>query len=175
MEIVIVKQTDARLSEKDAETVRKFLFQSIDGCNDKDRKAWRSFWRAIGTAGSGEFFTISLKRQRSGPFHRLVMLVLQTIHKSQERFEEFKIFRAWAKMGAGFVEYIPDLNGKLNAHPKSQSFDDCSEEECRQFFDDMIAFMRTGTAHRTLWPHLSPQVAEQGMESILQRFERPHT
>lgn len=173
MEIVLIKQTDARLAPQDAEAVRRFLFEYLDGCNERDKKAWRSFWRALADAGSGEYFTVSLKRRRSGPFHRLTMAVMQAVHKGQERFEDFRVFRAWVKLGAGFVEYLPDLTGALQAHPKSQNFDDCSEEEVRQFFDDALAFLRTGVAHRTLWPHLSPEVAEQGMESILSQFERP--
>ncbi len=172
MEIAIVKQTDARLPEHDAAVVRRFLFEYLDGYIDKDRKAWRSWWRAVADAVEGEYFTISIKRQRSGPFHRLVMVVLSTVFKGQERFEDFRIFRAWCKIGAGFVEYMPDLTGAMVAHPKSQSFDDCSEEEVRQFFDDVMAFLRSGVCHRTLWPHLSPEGAEQGMEAILIQFDR---
>lgn len=172
MEVIIVKQTDAKLSDQDSAAVKRYLFEAIDGCNDKDKKAWRGWWKAVAKAGSGEYFIVTLKRTRSGPFHRLTMAVMQAVYKQQERFDDFRVFRAWLKIGAGFVEYIPDLNGALQAHPKSQSFDDCSEEDVRQFFDDMQAFIRTGVAHRTLWPHLSPEVAEQSMEEILSQFER---
>ena len=176
MEIIVVKQTDELLSKQDSDGVRRFLFQSIDGCNDQDKKAWRSFWRAIGKAGAGEFFIFSIKRQRSGKFHRLTMAVMQAVFKAQERFDNFSIFRSFLKLGAGFVDYIPDAEtGELRAIPKSQSFADCSEEEVRQFFDDVLKFVRTQSAQSILWPHLYPQVAEQGIESILAQFESPIT
>lgn len=172
MEIIIVKQTDAKLTEQDSAAVKRYLFDFIDGCNDKDKKAWRSWWKAVAESGSGEYFVISIGRKRHGSFHRLVFAVMQAVYKQQERFEDFKIFRAWVKIGSAFVEYLPDLTGALQAHPKSQSFDDCSEEEIRAFFDDMQAFFRTAVCHRTLWPHLSPEVAEQSMEAILSQFDR---
>lgn len=175
MEIVIVKQTDARLPEQDAAVVRRFLFEYLAGCNDKDKKAWWSFWRAIGTAGSGEFFSVVVRRQRSGPFHRLTFALLQAVYKGQERFEDFRVFRQFAKLGAGFVDYLPNADGELRAVPKSQSFDECSEEECHQFFSDVIEFFRTTRAQKILWPNALPSAAESGMESILQSFERPQT
>jgi hypothetical protein len=172
MEICLIKQTDARMEEADATTVRRFLFQAIDGCNDKDKKAWRSFWRAVGNAGSGEYFTITIKRQRSGPFHRLTFALLQAVFKGQERFDDFRIFRQFIKLGSGFVDFLPNADGELRAVPKSQSFDDCSEEEVRQFFDDAKTFLRTARAQRTLWPDATPRAAEHGIEAILNEFER---
>lgn len=173
MEIILVKQTDDRLSDQDAAAVRRFLFQYIDGCNDKDKKAWRGWWRALTKAGSGEYFSLSIKRQRHGPFHRLVMMVLSTVYKSQERFDDFNIFRSFVKLGAGFVDYVPDTkSGGVRAVPKSQSFDDCSEEEVRMFFHEAQIFMRSMACYGVLWPHLSPEVAEQSMAALLDQFER---
>lgn len=172
MEIVLVKQTDERLPDAEAAIVRGFLFKSIDGCSDSDKKAWRGFWRAVGAAGSGEYFTITIKRKRSGPFHRLVFALLQDVFRGQERFADFRIFRQFAKLGSGFVDYLPNADGELRAVPKSQSFDDCSEEEIRQFHMDVLEFFRTQRCQKTLWPDLSPQIAEMGMESILSKFER---
>lgn len=173
MEIILIKQTDARLTEQDAAAVRRFLFEHIDGCNDVDKKSWRSWWRALVNAGSGEYFSISIKRQRHGPFHRLVMLVLSTVYKAQERFDDFRIFRSFVKLGAGFVDYVPDMkNGGMMAVPKSQSFDECSEEEVRMFFHEAQIFMRSEACYSVLWPALSPDLADKAMNEILQRFER---
>lgn len=113
MEIVLLKQTDQHLPEAEAAIVRRYLLQAVDGCNDKDKKAWRSFWRAVGKAGSGEYFVITIKRQRSGPFHRLTFALLQAVFKGQERFDDFRIFRQFTKLGAGFVDYLPNADGEL--------------------------------------------------------------
>ena len=173
MEIVLVKQTDARMSEQDAAAVRRFLFEYIDGCNDTDKKAWRGWWRALTSAGSGEYFSLSIKRQRHGPFHRLVMKVLSTVYKAQEVFEDFRVFRSFIKLGAGFVDFVPDLkHGGMLAVPKSQSFDECSEEEVRMFFHEAHIFMRSAACYGVLWPHLSPAAAEQAIINILDQFER---
>lgn len=169
---MLIKQTDERLPEAQGEAVRRFLFHVIDGCTDKDKKAWRGFWKGVATAGSGEYFSITIKRQRSGPFHRLTFAMLQAVFKAQERFDDMRIFRQFVKLGAGFVDYLPNADGELRAVPKSQSFDDCSEEDVRQFFDDAKAFLRTTRAQKTLWPDSAPKAAEQGMETILEQFER---
>lgn len=170
VKIVLVKQTDARLEGSDADAVRRFLFEYLKGCNDKDESAWRRFVRALHEAGSGEFFEIIIQRKRSGKFHRLVFVVLQAVFKAQERFEDFRIFRQFCKLGAAFVDYVPQSNGELRAVPKSQSFDECSEEEIRQFLLDVMAFFRSEECLKTLWPQLSIQIAEQGIERILNEF-----
>lgn len=172
MEIVFIKQTDAPLSDADRAAVLRFLFQYLDGCNDRDRKAWRTWWRSVADAPRGQYFTVSIKRQRHGAFHRLVFALMQAVAKSQDKFNDFRIFRQFVRLGAGFVDYVPNADGELIAIPKSQSFDDCSEEECRQFFDDMVAFFRTEQCHKVLWPHLSEKVAADGMENILEGFQK---
>lgn len=173
MEIVVLKQTDARLTDTDAAAVRRFLFHSVDGYNAKDKKAWRSFWYAIADAAAGEYFTFTVKRQRHGPFHRLSMAIMQAVFKSQERFDDFRIFRQFVKLGAGFVDYIPNADGELRAVPKSVSFDECSEEEMRQFHADALTFLRTTRAQQAIWPGVAPRTAADGMDKILERFERP--
>lgn len=172
MEIILIKQTDERLSDDDAAAVRRFLFEHLSGATPKDTAAWNRYVRAMNEAGSGEYFSIKIQRVRSGPFHRLCMSIMTAVFKAQERFEDFRIFRQFVKIGAGFVDYIPDVDGSLKAVPKSVSFDDCTEEEIRQFLPDAIAFFRTHGAQNTLWPNTSPQLAEIGMESILNRYER---
>lgn len=172
MDIVLCKRTDARLSDEDARTVRRFLFQSVDGVTDRDKKAWRSFWRAVADAGSGEYFTVTIKRRRNSRFHRLTMKVLTEVFKAQETFSDFRIFRAFIKLGAGFVDFVPNADGELKAIPKSASFDESSEEEVREFFQNACVFLRSGRAQKTLWPQLSVQVAEQGMERLLRQFDK---
>lgn len=172
MEIVICKQTDARQTDADAEVVRRYLFQAMDGATDRDKKAWRDWWRAVAQAGSGEFFSITIKRRRNGKFHRLSFVLLQAVFKAQERFDDFRIFRAFVKLGANYCDFIPTPDGEIRAVPKSTSFSDCSEEEMREFHTNAIAFLRTGRAQSMLWPHMPPALAEQGMEKILSSFDR---
>jgi hypothetical protein len=172
MEIVLFKRTDARLPDDEARIVRKFLFQSVDGATERDKKAWRDWWRAVGTAPAGEYFTVTIKRRRNSKFHRLIMKVLTTVFEAQEQFTDLKIFRAFISMGAGHVDYVPNADGELCAIPKSLSFEDCSEDEARIYFENACIFLRTGRAQQTLWPALSAQVADKSMMELLRKFDR---
>lgn len=171
MHIVLIKQTDQHLEGPQADAVRSFLFDWFKGSTDADERGWRRFIRAMNEGAAGEYFQITVERQRSGPFHRLSMAVLSAVFKGQERFEDFDLFRSFVKLGAGFVDYVPNADGELRAIPKSVSFSSCSEEEVREFHQNAVAFLRTTRAQKTLWPEASPVAAERGMESILGRFD----
>lgn len=174
MLIVLVKQTDASIQPDtpDALAMRRFLFESIDGSTDKDKKAWRRFISAMNKAQRGEYFKIKIERTRSSPFHKLVMAVLLAVFKAQETFSDFDLLRAYIKVGAGFVSYIPDqITGELRAIPRSQSFDDCSEDDARQFFDDMCAFLRSENCCKALWPQTPTAQSMNGMIRILEQFD----
>lgn len=175
MEIILFKGTDARISEDDSGPMRRFLFEMVDGATDKDKKAWRRFVRSLNESPAGSYFTIVIKRQRNSQFHRLCMAVVLAVFKSQETFEDFSLFRQFLKVGAGFVDYIPDAEtGELRAIPKSQSYEDSSEEDVRQFFEDMCTFMRSPNCCATLWPKAPIEQSMAGMTSILQQFDQPH-
>jgi hypothetical protein len=174
VKLVLVKQTDAQIEPgtPDADALRRFLFENIDGATDKDKSAWRRFVKAMNTAQAGDYFTIDLKRQRNEKFHKLVFAVILAGFRAQEHFMDIEVYRQWIKLGAGFAVFIPDeKTGELKAIPKSQSFDESSEEEVRQFFDDMCAFMRSATYSATLWPHAPIEGSMLAMENLLRRFD----
>lgn len=174
MKLVLIKQTDERLQPgtPDANSMKKFLFEMIKGATDKDQRAWQRFIRAINEASRGEYFAIDLKRTRNSRFHKLVMAVVTAGFKAQEHFDDVEVYREWLKLGAGFAVFVPDeKTGELKAIPKSQSFDECSEEEVREFFMNMCAFMRSATYSATLWPHAPVETSMLGMENLLRRFD----
>lgn len=172
MEIVIIKQTDERLSDGDAVAVRRFLFEYFRGVTEKDNRAWYRFCRALNEAVLGEYFSFKIQRQREGWFHRKHMGMISKVFKAQERVTDFEQFRLWLKVGSGYVTWMTGPKGGVFPVPKSISFEKCSEEEMREFHDGVVAFLRTEHAHKYLWPALTEQVADQGMEAILQQYER---
>ncbi len=172
MHIVLVKQTDERLTEADAAIVRKFLFGHLAGATEKDTKAWYRFCRALNESGSGEYFSVKLERQRSGPNHRKHMGMISAVFKAQERVTDFKQFRMWLAVGAGFCDWMAGPSGGVFPVPKSISFDECSEEEALEFHDNAKAFLRTEHAAKYLFPHSPIFLAEKGIEDILSRYER---
>lgn len=172
MDIVLVKQTDARLSDEDQAVVRRFLFEHLSGATDKDVRGWNRFVRALNESGSGEFFSIKIQRQRDGAFHRKHMGLISKIFKAQERLDDFEAFRLWLKVGSGFVTWMPGPKGGVFPVPRSINFNTCSEDDMREFHDGVVAFLRKPHAQKYLFPHVEPQLAEQGIESILQQYER---
>lgn len=172
MKIVLIKQTDARLPDLDAAAVRRFLFEHLSGATEKDTRAWYRFCRALNESGSGEYFAITIERQRQGWFHRKHMGLISTVFKSQERIEDFEEFRLWLKVGSGFVTWRAGPKGGVYPVPKSISFSTCSEEEMRDFHEGCVAFLRTEHAQKYLFPGVAPDLAANGMESILEKYER---
>lgn len=172
MEIVLVKQTDARLSDEDRSVVRRFLFDHLSGATDKDTRGWNRFVRAMDEAGSGEFFSIKIQRQRDGVFHRKHMGLISKVFKAQERIEDFDQFRLWLKVGSKFVTWMTGPTGGVFPIPKSINFNTCSEDEMREFHDGVVQFLRQTHAQKYLWPNADPAAAEQGIEAILRKYER---
>lgn len=172
MEIVLVKQTDEHLSEDDKAVVRRFLFEHLSGATEKDTRSWTRFVRALDQAGSGEFFTITVKRQRNGRFHCMHMALISKVFKAQERLDDFEQFRLYLKVGSGFVTWMAGPKGGVFPVPRSINFNTCSEEDMREFHYGVIAFLRTAHAQRYIWPNVAPSLAAEGVETILNSFER---
>lgn len=172
MDIALVKQTDAQLSEADKVVLRRFFFEHLSGATDKDTRAWTRFVRALDVAAQGEFFQLKIQRQRDGVFHRKHMGLISKIFKAQERVEDFEAFRLWLKVGSGFVDWMPGPKGGVFPVPKSINFNTCSEDDMREFHERVVEFLRKPHAQHYLFPHASPQAAEEGIEAILQQYER---
>src|SRR6478736_5438157 len=85
------------------DAVRSFLFGVVDGGNSDDKKTWRRLWNRIIKMEPGEMALIESKCQRSGPFHRRHMKIENELFDSQDRFDNFKMFRDWLKIGAAWV------------------------------------------------------------------------
>jgi hypothetical protein len=169
-EIVLAKLSDADLTEQQTSVLRTFLFDHIDGLSDADKKSWRRFWNWIMKSGSGEIFSIETWTPRVGVFHRRHMMIETTVFKAQERISNFEQFRSWLKIGSGFVDWMAGPRGGVVPVPRSISYKKCDEETMRRFHDDAMAFLRTSHAQKYLWPHLTPQQAEEMIETTLARF-----
>lgn len=175
MHIVVIKQTDATLSEADAVVVRRFLFEFFAGATDKDTRAWYRFWRAMNESGSGEYFSFKLERQRQNWRHKKHMGMISKVFDAQERFTDFEQYRLWLKVGSGFVDWCGGPKGGVFPVPKSISFDKCSEDEFIEFHDNVCTFLRTEHAAKYLFPNSPIFLAEAGIEEILSKYERQDT
>lgn len=172
MKIVLIKQTDDQLQGPQADAVRGWLFQFFKGATVADEKGWRRFMRAMNEGSAGEYFQITVERQRVGRNHRKQMALEGKVFDSQERLTDKEQFRLWIKLGAGFVDWMAGPKGGVVPVPRSINFNQCSEEEFAEYRDSVKAFLRTQHAQKYLYPALIPQMAELCMESILEPFER---
>jgi hypothetical protein len=171
-EITLAKQSDLDLTEEQRAVLRDCLFGMVDGQAEEDKKAWRRFWNGVWKMGSGEFFSIVTLIPRYSPAHRKQMKLEGEVFKAQDRIKDREAFRLWAKVGSGFVTWAQGPRGGVFPVPKSISFAKCDDVEFQEYKDGVIAFFRTAHAQKYLWPHLTPFMAEQCMESILAQFER---
>lgn len=168
--ITLVKQQPGVISEADKDAARRVLFGIVDGLGETGKKQWRRFFNSLVRLEPGEMVEIKTHKDRSGPFHRRHMKLETTIFQAQEKFEHFKQFRNWLKVGSGFCDWLPGPKGGVIPVPKSIAFDELEDFEMRQVHDDMVAFMRSEHAGRALWKHLTPAQRMEMVEGILGGF-----
>lgn len=169
-DITLVKQMPVEIPETDKDAARRVLFGIVDGLGDRGRKQWRRFINGLLRMEPGEMVEIKTHKARSGPFHRRHMVIETAVFQAQERFEHFEQFRNWLKVGAGFCDWIPGPRGAVIPVPRSIAFDKLEDDEMRQVHDDMVAFLRSEHAGKTLWRHLAPPARIEMVESVLRDF-----
>jgi len=170
-EIVLTKRNEFSLSDAQSVLLRETLFGMIDGLSDADQKSWRRFWNWIVKARCGEIFSIETWAPRHAAFHKRHMVLETYVFRSQERIKSFEQFRTWLKVGSGFVDWMAGPKGGVVPIPRSISYKKCDEDLMRQFHVDAIAFLREPHAQKYLWPHLTPQMAEAMLESVMEEFD----
>jgi len=173
-EITLVKQHATEIPEADRLAARRVLFGLVDGLGEGNRKAWRRFVNGLMRLEPGEMVEIKTHKERVGWFHRKHMAMEQRIFESQERFDTFNAFRVWLKVGGGFVDWFPGPKGGVIPVPKSISYAKLEQGEMEQVHDDMVAFLRTAHAAKTLWKHLPPPARTDMVETLLGSFEWQH-
>jgi hypothetical protein len=169
-DITLVRCHDIEVTEAEKAAARKVLFGHIDGLGDRGRKQWRRLLNSLFHMEPGEMVEIRTHKERSGPFHRRHMALEQRVFEAQEKFDQFEAFRTWLKVGSGFVDWHPGPKGGVIPVPRSISYARLEDDEMRQVHDDMVAFLRTEHAGRTLWRHLETAQRTDMIEAILGEF-----
>ena len=171
-EIVLVRTDKAPVSKEDAEVARRVLFGQIDGLSDAHKKSWRRLWNwFLKTAEPGEMVELKTHRERLGWFHRKHMAMEQAVFDAQEKFDDFNQFRLWLKVGAAFVDWLPGPKGGVIPVPRSISYAKLEQDAMERVHDDIVAFLRTEHAQKTLWRHLDAARRSEAIESLLAGFE----
>lgn len=171
-EIVLVRQETAPITKADADAARRVLFGQIDGLSEAHRKSWRSLWNfLLKRAEPGEMVEIKTHRERIGVYHRKHMLMEQRVFNSQERFDDFRQFRIWLKVGAAFVDWIPGPKGGVIPVARSIAYAELEQGDMERLHADMIVFLRTAHAQKTLWPHVTAGMRSEIVEQLVEGFD----
>ncbi len=171
-EILLVRQDSGPIASADADAARRTLFGAIDGLGDIGRKQWRRFINGLFHMEPGEIVEIRTHKERTGVYHRRHMLLETRVFEAQERFEQFEAFRAWLKVGSGFVDWYPGPKGGVIPVPKSTSYSKLEQGEMEQVHDDMVQFLRSKHAVKTLWPKLPESQRLDAIDLVLSEFGR---
>lgn len=169
-EITLVRQSPVEIPEADRDTARRVLFGLVDGLGEKGRSQWRRFVNGLMRMEPGEMVTIQTNKQRTGWYHRKHMALEQAVFESQEKFEEFESFRTWLKVGSGYVDWHPGPKGGVIPVPRSLSYAQLEQGDMEQVHIEMVKFLRTEHAAKTLWRHLQPMARVTMIETILTGF-----
>jgi hypothetical protein len=169
MSAINIMRTDKAMPEN-LDAASEFLFSVFDGFNRQDRAAWRRFWKRLRNMEPGEMALIEAKLPRSGPYHRRHMKIEQTVFDAQERFQHFRAFRDWLKIGSGHCEWVPGPKGAIIPIPDSTSYASMDDEAFRVFHENAVKFLRGDRAADVLWPHLKGARAAEMMDAVLVEF-----
>lgn len=151
--------------------VLQFLYDWCHGADDRHDKRWRLLWhRLYNSLEARPSLQLWIGVDRSRPFHVHWMTFEQELFSSQDGFYNLGGFRNWLKTGAAFGHYEAGF-GALVFVPSSLNWEDCSDDEMREFTADAMEFLHSPAALATLWP----VVAEADRPAMLQACIHHHT
>jgi hypothetical protein len=163
------------LSDLERDVLRKVLFDGIQGIDAIHHARWKRHISRLLRSEPGEVTEFLNPRTRSLPFHQRWMAIERAIYDNQDNFPPtkagFTAFRRWLKTGADMGEY--HLVGDRAVYvPASVSFDECSDDEMREFVKAAEEFLQTRIAQRKLWPHMNAKSATEMVETLLKSAEK---
>lgn len=150
---------------------RVLLGGFLDGHNEADRRSWRRLWGRIFNLDPGEILSVGFTFDRSGPFHRRVFKILNTVFDHQDQIGDPALFLDWLKIGSGWVEWMPGPDGSLCPVPKSVSYAAADQAEFERFWSMVREFLYGDHCPAFLWPHLSLRGAREMRDTLLRGFE----
>lgn len=143
---ITVMRTAAALPA-DMKAASDFLFQSLDGFTEADRKAWRRFWKRIQSLEAGELASAEFVIPRNSKFHRKLFALLNLgfeawepgrkhkTYKGVPVLKEFEQFREDVTILAGYYEQSWGINGRMKVKAKSISFANMEQDEFERLYD----------------------------------------
>jgi hypothetical protein len=154
-EVVLVRNEDGKLA----------------GLGEKNRKRFDKFKRVADAMEIGETLCFSYKLPRSPQHHGFFFAKLHELFKRQEKFTQEDWLLEWLKVGAGYADLLPGLDGIPVAIPRSISWGDCDEQTFIEVAQAIEDYMWTDDAQLCLWPHLDARLRHEAVEGWHEQAE----
>lgn len=151
-------------------TLTKGQDGKLCGLDDKSQRAYNKWKSAVANLQPGDTLAFTFRLPRSLKHHGLFFLKLSRLLSRSEAFTDLDQLRAWVILGAGYADFVPGLDGKPNAIPRSMDFDSMDEAEFSSLHSAVDAFLWGQHAQCILWPSLTPQKRWECMESFMGEF-----
>lgn len=143
----------------------------LQGLDLKAQRAYQKWKNLVESLEIGQTLTFSFRMPRSPQHHRMLFAKLQSLLARSETFQDLDKLRYWLVMGAGYADFVPGLDGKPNAIPRSMDFDSMDEADFSELHRCIDNFLWTEIAQRTLWPSLNVDARYQCVESFMREFQ----
>lgn len=143
----------------------------LHGVDEKNERAYQRFRRQVADMEHGQTASFEFRMPRSPAHHRLLFAKFNSLLSRTEAFDDLDKLRYWLVMGAGYCDFVPGLDGKPNAIPRSLDFTQMDEAEFSELHRQIDTFLWTSRAQEILWPHLDAEARYQAVEHFLREFE----
>lgn len=152
--------------------ITKGMDGKLCGLDDKSQRAYNKFKAVVASLLHGQTLGFTFRLPRSPKHHAFFFQKLQKLLERSEAFTELDKLRPWVILGAGYCDFVPGLDGKPNAIPKSIDFDSMDEAEFTALHLAVDTFLWTLRAQAILWPDLDTDQRWACMESFMEGFQR---
>lgn len=152
--------------------ITKGMDGKLCGLDEKSQRAYNKFKAVVASLLPGQTLGFTFRVPRSPKHHALFFAKLQKLLERTEQFNDLDQLRAWVILGAGICDFVPGLDGKPNAIPKSMDFDSMDEAEFSELHRAVDGFLWSLRAQEILWPSLDSNQRWACMESFMEGFQR---
>lgn len=142
----------------------------LRGLDPAGQRAYAKWRKMVMELPVGQTLSFTYRLARSPSHHRLFFAKLQNLLERTEQFDNLDNLRYWLVMGAGYADFVPGLDGKPNAIPRSIDFDSLDEAEFCELHLAVDRFLWTARAQATLWPALDEEQRFLCVESFMEAF-----
>ena len=151
--LVALRRPFHQLPVEIRDAARIFLFQCVGGLTPAHQERWFRAWRPLLEGRGQPVLHIHSVIQRDERFHRAWMAFETRLYEAQDHFTSKRAMRLWLKTGAAFGAFEAS-GGRMVFVPSSLAWEECSEDEMREFTQDAMEFLQSPEALATLWPQV---------------------